>query len=389
MKATEYHDPMQGNREHHWPVIVIGAGPAGAATAVHLARAGVRTLVLDRATFPRDTVCGCCLNQPTLDHLKQLGLTDHLRASGAPAFGRLNLHAQGRIASCPLPPGLALSRRALDSMIVDAAVRAGATVRTGVSARVSADRTDSSCVIDTSEGRLHASIAVIADGLHGSSLNAHRGFLPRTTVGARMGIAAHIPPSSDLPPGVIAMSCTSRGYVGVARMEQGRMICAAAIDPAWVRATGGPASAVDAIMREAGGPACILDDATWMGTGRLTRHRLRVGGHRMFIVGDAAGYVEPFTGEGICRALESAALVTQFVIRSERSWQPEHATAWERAFARAIRRRQHLCRLISFGLRRPAVVRTAMMMLRMAPWLATPVVRSISRPAPQAQDAVA
>lgn len=370
------------DREHPWPVIVIGAGPTGAATAIHLARAGIRTLVLDRATFPRDTVCGCCLNRRTLDHLSRLGLTDHLRDAGAPAFKRLSLHAHGQTASCPLPEGRVLSRRALDAMLVNAAVRAGATVRTGVSASVSPDHTDSTCIIETSEGQLHASIVVVADGLHGSSLRAFPRLSPHTAVGARMGIATHLPASSDLQPGVVAMSCTRRGYVGLAKTEGGRMVCAAAIDPTWVRATGGPTAAALAILQEAGGPACTLDDAKWMGTGRLTQHRTHISDHRMFIVGDAAGYVEPFTGEGIGWALESAAVVTPFVIEAVRAWHPEHAAGWERSCNRRIGRRQHLCRLISFGLRRPALMRSSMMMLRTAPWLAAPVVRTISRPAP-------
>lgn len=383
MTPAAYRDVMAMPDQDVWPAVIIGAGPAGAATAIHLARAGVRTLLLDRVTFPRDTVCGCCLNRNALTHLDRLDVLQDVLRAGATSVDHLTLRAFGRSISGALPSGRALSRRTFDALLVDAARDAGAIVRTGVSARVVPDGDavrDDHRRIETSAGTLRASIVVIADGLHGSSLKDHPELQPRIAAGSRIGIATRLPNSSMLAPGELSMSCTPHGYVGLVRLEDGSMDCAAAVDPAWMRAQQGPAHAVCTLWDEAGAPRIDLSHAHWMGCAYLTRRRPDVAAGRLFIVGDAAGYVEPITGEGIGCALESAAAVAPIAIAAARRWTPALAREWSVHHAMRIRRRQRVCRMLAATVRRPRIMRAVLPILERAPWLISPAARSIGQP---------
>ncbi len=108
-----------------WDAAVVGAGPAGAVAARELARRGRSVLLIDKATFPRWKVCGCCLNGSALDTLAAVGLGDLPARCGAVPLERVRLEAGGRGAELPLPGGVALSREAFDAALVRAAVAAG------------------------------------------------------------------------------------------------------------------------------------------------------------------------------------------------------------------------------------------------------------------------
>src|SRR5712691_7561663 len=125
-----------------WDAVVVGAGPAGSATALRLARAGAQVLLLDRAHFPRPKPCSEYLSPETVRRLGALD-ADALAAVLARAPARLygmrvvapdGTAALGRFASdhrwpAPLPYGLAMPRAELDLILRNAAQRAGATVR--------------------------------------------------------------------------------------------------------------------------------------------------------------------------------------------------------------------------------------------------------------------
>ena len=101
----------------------------------------------------------------------------------------------------------------------------------------------------------------------------------------------------------VFMALGAGGYVGIVRVEDGSVNVAAAFDPALVRRWGTPAAAAREVLAEAGAPALEgLLDVQWHGTPGLTRRTRPLARDRLFYLGDAAGYVEPFTGEGIAWA---------------------------------------------------------------------------------------
>ena len=107
-----------------WDAVIAGAGPAGAVTALQLARRGCSVLLIDRSTFPRWKVCGCCLNGATLDALSALGLEHVVRGPNVPRLRRMRLAVGSGSAVLPLRGGVALSREALDTALIRAAVDA-------------------------------------------------------------------------------------------------------------------------------------------------------------------------------------------------------------------------------------------------------------------------
>ena len=113
------------------------------------------------------------------------------------------------------------------------------------------------------------------------------------------------------------------------RVEDGSLNVAAAFEPALVRRWGAPGLAAAAIVAEAGFPPIAgLENAHWQGTAGLTRQTRPLAEDRLFLLGDAAGYVEPFTGEGIAWALVSGQAVAPLALRAMERWDPRLGRAW-------------------------------------------------------------
>jgi flavin-dependent dehydrogenase len=124
-----------------YDAIVIGARVAGSPTAMLLARKGHRVLLLDRATFPSDVISGLYIRLPGAARLKRWGLLDRIAATDAPPITRMTFDV-GPFALVGAPPpaeGVAASymprRRVLDPILAEAAMEAGAELRTGFSVR--------------------------------------------------------------------------------------------------------------------------------------------------------------------------------------------------------------------------------------------------------------
>lgn len=124
-------------------VIVAGAGPAGAAVACHLARLGASVIVLDRATFPRDKVCGDCVGPLAVVELDRLGVsqTESYSKTNIGRRGTLYLNGEALI-SLFLPDiagmaqcGRVIPRLALDDLVVDVASQSGARLMEGLALR--------------------------------------------------------------------------------------------------------------------------------------------------------------------------------------------------------------------------------------------------------------
>jgi flavin-dependent dehydrogenase len=176
------------------------------------------------------------------------------------------------------------------------------------------------------------------------------------------------------------MACGAHGYLGLVRLEDGRLDLAAAMDATWLRNLGGPGRAAQELLRENGWPApADVLDLPWHGTPALTRQPRCLSAPRVFALGDAAGYVEPFTGEGIGWALSAALAVVPLALRGIRQWSTELESAWSSSLHRVVGRR-FACRAASFVLRRPRLVRAVVAILSRAPILARPFVRSLNAP---------
>ncbi|MDY3561102.1 FAD-dependent monooxygenase [Gemmata sp. JC673] len=354
-----------------YDAVVIGAGPAGAVAARELARRGCSVRLVDKAHFPRPKVCGCCLNGSAVGTLRRLGLGDVL-GRGVP-LRNVRIGADRRAAVVNLPGGVALSREVLDVALIREAEKAGARLSEGVTAKPGA-----AGEVYLGAESVGAKVTIVASGLTGSDARPE----PGARVGAGVVVPAEAAPAF-FTPGTIFMATGSGGYVGLVRVEDGRLDVAAAFDVSFVKSQGGLGPAAAAVLGAVGWPVPPgLVELPWKGTPALTRRPERLAGERWFAIGDAAGYVEPFTGEGMAWAVASAAAVAPIAARGVLHWSPSLVREWEAAHRRAVGRRQHTCRIVSQVLRSPALTTAAVRVLRAFPFLSRPVVSGLNRPAP-------
>ena len=363
-----------------WPAVVVGAGPAGAFAALQLARAGVRPLLLDGQAFPRAKVCGGCLNARTLALLGEAGLEQLPAELGGVALEYFALHAGGREVRLPMPGGIAVSRAALDTELVRRAISAGAHFLPETRATLgTVDAGFRWLMLPRSRHRLRAQWVVAAHGLGGNFLAGDSAHRATEAPDSRIGAGAVIENPTDFYlPGVLHMAVGRTGYVGITRVEGGGLGVAAALDRAALDRDGGLDGAIGRLLRESRLP--LLGHAPrWRGTAPLSRRAPMAAFERVFLVGDAAGYIEPFTGEGISWALEGAREVADLLTRLPRGQASAAVESrWRRSHRRLIVRRQRWCRAVSWGLRRPSLVTSTAWLLDRTPALATPLLAHLN-----------
>lgn len=229
-----------------------------------------------------------------------------------------------------------------------------------------------------------AQVVIAADGLTHGSLSRLREFETRLAASSRLGAGAIVDEAPEFfKPGGIYMSSARGGYVGLVRLEDGRLNLAAALDASAVENSGGLAAAAERIIQSAGFPQIeTQNDAEWSGTPALTRSTWPLASQRIFLIGDAAGYVEPFTGEGMAWAFASAASVVPLVQQACEGWDSSLEQKWRNEWQRSVGRHVGWCRRLAWLLKRPGTVAAVTRLVATCPWLAQPVLRRLNRESP-------
>ncbi|HJR16762.1 MAG TPA: NAD(P)/FAD-dependent oxidoreductase [Gemmatimonadales bacterium] len=318
------------SRSHdRYDVLVAGAGPAGSATATLLARAGYSVLVVDRASFPRDKACSEYMSPEAVRILARLGVVEVLEQAGAFPLEGMKVtgprgstaHGKFALAGDPYrPTGLSISRRVLDSELLTAARRAGAVVleRTRVE-ELLYDRggVAGAVVCDESSRRksLWARLTVGADGLR--SVVARR--LGHRSHGSsrRMAFVAHVAGVADMGPSA-ELHFRDNGYIGLNQIGNGQTNVALVVPTERAGAAGGRmrrffsetlAEFPEINARvEAGEVVRPI-----LATGPFAVRSSHVIAPGALLVGDAADFFDPATGDGIYSALRGAELVAAAV----------------------------------------------------------------------------
>ncbi|MEO8897521.1 MAG: NAD(P)/FAD-dependent oxidoreductase [Candidatus Dormibacter sp.] len=285
----------------------MGAGPSGAATALALSRAGHSVTVIDGARFPRDKACGEGLMPPGVACLRRLGVLDDVLAAGAPRIhGVMYTHGAGTpaaYAAFPVPPGggerwgLGVRRTLFDAVLTDALRRApGVTLLEGVRATgVIWSMSGLVGGVTTEEGRIHADAVVAADGLH-SRLRAAAGWTRPANGEGRYGVAGHWKlDTRELDRITVTFADKEEWYQCPVGPELLLVSTLAGRRRAGVTARNYVAAARAALP--------LLRGAEPVGralaAGQFRQRSDTVAAGRLFLVGDAAGYDDPTTGEGI------------------------------------------------------------------------------------------
>jgi geranylgeranyl reductase family protein len=328
---------------------VVGCGPAGAAAAISAARAGLRVVVVDRATFPRDKCCGDGLTTGALRRLEHLGLDPSALASWQPVHQARIRTPDGRQADFGLPADgttwAATARRVeLDAALVGLARDAGAVVHEGCGlrhARPGPDGRSVDLLLDDGE-TLRAWYAIGADGMWSPLRKAvgagDPGYLGEWHAGrqylGRAGPAAAdlwVWFEGDLRPGYVWSFPLPDGGVNVGfglRRVAGQTV--GPMKRRWEEILARPHIA--AVL----GPHVVAEAPlqTWPIPARIGRTRLAAMGGRVLFVGDAARAPDTMTGEGIAQALETGELAARTVA----AWGPDDPGAAARSYRAALAR---------------------------------------------------
>ncbi len=371
------------NIQTDWNIVVVGAGPAGAFAAYLLAQHSSDILLVDKAVFPRPKVCGCCINTAALDLLDQNSLSNLMTEQGAVPLKELQLFEANRSASVNLPGGYSLSRNKFDSALIRSSIDRGVTFLPGTSAQV-LDGNPLGRAVQLQDGGtthvINAKIILIADGLGGRSLDRHAEFDFITDTNSRFGCGTIVDDAPDFyQRGRIYMACASGGYVGLVRLEDGRVDIAAALDRDFSRAHSGPAQAATKILQMSNLPVPeSLSRSQWTGTEALTRKRKNIAAERVFVLGDSCGYAEPFTGEGIAWALASGAGVVELAQQGLMRWSPSLIPEWHLKHTKMLKVRQDRSIAIAHGLRNDTIRHIAIPIISSFPFLASSIVKHIA-----------
>jgi len=346
-----------------WDVVVVGGGPAGATAARAAVRAGARVLLLERDTLPVRRICGEYVCPGAVAELRALGFGPALRAARTRALGGMRLYSPGGrqvVTTFPAAsPGLSVRRFELDPLLV---ATCGAEVRRGAKVLgVDVDR-ESVRVRMADGSRVEAAVIIGADGR-------------RSAVAREAGLRARAPATRAALHGYFSNVLETSGhgemhlpgdgsYFGLNPGPDGLVNVSYVTD--LDRLADGLGARAAASLREALSGCATLRDR-FSGARLASEVKVlaplevrvrRVVADRVLLAGDAAGFLDPLTGEGMYGAVVSGRLAGVWAARAAR----ENRTAesflrgYARAHRRTLGRKRPLNRGFQWMLQRPRVL---------------------------------
>ncbi|MEO8258915.1 MAG: NAD(P)/FAD-dependent oxidoreductase [Acidobacteriota bacterium] len=332
-------------------VLIVGAGPAGCVAAVLLARAGVRVRLVDRAVFPRDKLCGDTVNPGALARLRHLDLAAPVDQRGLQVDGMRVTGPRGVAIDGRYPDGVhgrALTRRDLDWAMLQQAIAAGAhfdpatTVRRPIVDDANGSPSIGGVVVAVS-GRdrlIRARATIAADGRR-SALAFALGLARHPPRPRRWAIGAYYENAAGLS-SLGEMHIRLGRYIGVAPIPGGLAnVCLVKPSMAGDQAFGDPAAllaaelARDPLLRDRFAAARLVQPPVVLGP--LAVEAAGVPPSGLLLAGDAAGFIDPMTGDGLRFAVHGAELAAAAALESlSHGWNGVHerlARARHREFA--------------------------------------------------------
>lgn len=311
-------------------VLVVGGGPAGSSVAFALAKAGVDVLLVDRARFPRPKPCAEYLSPEASRILSDMGALEAIEETGAASLAGIRVRApNGAVIAGDFAAshgfqgfsdrGLSVRREVLDTILLDRARAAGATVVEGVRVTdVARNLRDNTPVVRTlAQGRagdINARFVVAADGLR-SVIAKRLGLAKTLRWPRRLALVTHYSGVGDVGDHG-EMHVERDGYVGIADVGNGLTTVALVVPASRSREISGDRAAFlhEWLMSRphlAPRFAHATRETPVVATGPFASHARRAWAPGVALVGDAADFFDPFTGEGIYSALRGGELLAE------------------------------------------------------------------------------
>ncbi|WP_242185400.1 FAD-dependent monooxygenase [Sphingomonas sp. CARO-RG-8B-R24-01] len=318
--------------------LIVGGGPAGASAAIVLARAGAPHLLVERSRETGDAICGGFLSWRTLESLARIGIAPG--ALGPARVVRNRIFLGHRRIDTPLPrPAHGVSRRLLDTVLMQQAIAMGAAVERGVTVR---SLVGSTALIDDG-AELAGDTLFLASGKHdvrGAARPAEaRGEDP--VLGLRVRLAA-APGLTRLIGDAIELHLFDRGYVGIVLQEDGSANLCMAVHRSKMLAAGSPAALLDTLGRDhpalgdrlayrtGGEPIDAIANVPYGWRALQTTDAV-------FRLGDQAGVIPSLAGEGMGIAIASGIRAGHAYIAGGAAAAPRFQRDFAAATARPIR----------------------------------------------------
>ena len=286
-------------------IAIVGAGPAGATCAAFCAQAGLRTLLLEKSTFPREKVCGDCLNPGCWPVLERLGVADRVLAAPRSLLGAVEfIGRDGAPLRVPLVASargeIAIKRSLLDALLLDRVRECGVHVVEGAALTA----LQPGWQLTSSRGNFFAPRLVAADGRN-STVARLLGLHPAARKD-RVALQAHLPAPAHFGDRV-ALHFLPWGYCGVASVGGAEINVCLVSRP----------SHLSQLREWAASRLGAARDEKWRTITPLRRAPLPPARENLLLVGDVARIVEPFTGEGIFYALRTGELAARHLISGD------------------------------------------------------------------------
>jgi len=290
-------------------LIIIGGGPAGTSAAITAASEGAKVLLLERGCLPRQKVCGEFVSAESLDLLKHLLAPEYSKIlHEAIRIPSVRLFVDGRVLHAPIAPAAAsIARFDLDSALWESAVELGTEAIQ--QATVQAISGSGSFLVATSAGDFEARAVINAAGRWSNLTLGNNGI----AAGKWLGLKAHFAESS--PPASVDLYFFAGGYCGVqpaalagAHLDTGRVNACAMVRADMANTLDKVFALHSALQERSSRWRPLMEPVS---TSPLIFREPQPERAGILMAGDAAGFVDPFVGDGISLALRSGALAAQ------------------------------------------------------------------------------
>ncbi len=329
--------------------MIVGAGPAGSTLAALLAHAGVDVVIADKSAFPRDKVCGEFLSYDAMPLLDWLDVTRQLDHAGATRIARCRIIGSSRTYRFDLPhPARGISRLLLDDLLLRRAGELGARTLPGWDVTALKLARGGAEVTLHTEGReviVDSRIVVGAWGRWGRFDRQLERKFTRDRRHRHFGFKRHYRPLDRKTQETIDLHAFREGYLGVSGIEGGLTnICGLVHHSRIPKLKGGWETFIQTLRNErpsleelfgAHEPA----QAEFLSSEPVIFRARSPVERGVFMAGDAAGIIDPLTGNGMAMAIQSALITAPAILRRLRTREPaaiverEYRTAFSRMFA--------------------------------------------------------